>query len=270
MANNASNDQDNLFLRLFPTFARFASKGSKQGKKKGDGQSTKRSAKPRLPIVNLLPPRLELDKLKRSTRRGFILSAIGILGTAALLWTAQTAIVAISNQSLTAAQTQVSSANGRLDQLQGVKEYFASIQQRKDLIASKAGTPVDYVRMSDTILAALPAGAFLTNFEVKAIPDSAGAVTTDPAAAVTSACGPVTDPFVGATTPGIACLSISGIVNDRTQIGDLASSMKASTLFRGISVLQGTVTGGLGTGATFTGTAIITADAAMAVSSTGK
>lgn len=256
--------QTSLLIKLFPTFGNFFS--PKVGK--SSSSSTKvgvkaKSIKPQLPIVNLLPPRLELDKMRRSTRRGFMFAALGILLTVGLLWGAQATVISVANSSLTSAQEQITAATANIEKYSEIKAYFKTIQERKDILAQKTGAKIDYSYLFETLLNSIPAGGSLNQVDVKSLlsADNAQADMN----ALISGCGPVTDPFaVETTAQPLSCMNFSGSVATRDAVAEIANTLKASGLFSNVSVVQASGSSSNG-GIAFTGSAVVTSNAIVGV-----
>lgn len=259
MAKKEASQSPSLFVRLFPTFARLvAPKSAAKAEIVAGGSKKVGRAKPKLPIVNLLPPRLELEKAKRSTRRGFMFAAIALLVTTALLWLTQQATLSIAEQSLKAAQSQVDDANNKIAEYQPIKDFFDDIAARQGLIAEKSALAVDYNKVNKAILAAIPDGGSIIQVEIKALPP------VDPNAPAQSAgaqCGIVTSPFEQEEVTPLACISFTGSVVDRTQISTVADTLNSDGLFSNISVSQSSGAALAGGNVAFSGTAVITMDA---------
>lgn len=264
MAKKETPAQDvNLLGKLFPTFANFLS--PKVGKRSGSKTFTGKAkpVKPHLPMINLLPPRLELEKMRRSTRRGFMFTALGILVTVGLLWLAQATVIGVAESSLASAKEQVATAKSNLDKYSEIKAYFKTIQERKDILGQKIGAKIDYEFVLSTLNNSIPNGGTLSQIDVKTLSIVEGA-ENDPSVLIAS-CGPVTDPFsVESQAQPLACMTFTGSVSTREDVTSIASSLKASNLFSNVSVVQAAA-GSASSGVTFTGTAIITSNALIGV-----
>lgn len=266
MAKKEKPVQDvNLLGKLFPTFANFLSPkvGKRGGAKTFTGKA--KPVKPHLPMINLLPPRLELEKMRRSTRRGFMFTALGILVTVGLLWVAQSTVIGVAQSSLDSAKEQVATAKSNLDKYSEIKAYFKTIQERKDVLGQKVGAKIDYEFVFSTLTNSVPNGGTLSQIDVKTLSVVEGA-ENDPSVLIAS-CGPVTDPFaVESQAQPLACMTFTGTVPTREDVTSIASSLKASKLFSNVSVVQAAA-GSANSGVTFTGTAIITSNALVGVAS---
>lgn len=266
MAKKEKPVQDvNLLGKLFPTFANFLSPkvGKRGGAKTFTGKA--KPVKPHLPMINLLPPRLELEKMRRSTRRGFLFTGLGILVTVGLLWVAQSTVIGVAQSSLDSAKEQVATAKSNLDKYSEIKAYFQTIQERKDILGQKVGAKIDYEFVFTTLTNSVPNGGTLSQIDVKTLSVVEGA-ENDPSVLIAS-CGPVTDPFaVESQAQPLACMTFTGTVPTREDVTSIASSLKASKLFSNVSVVQAAA-GSASSGVTFTGTAIITSNALIGVAS---
>jgi hypothetical protein len=261
--NQSKPANSSWFARAFPTFAGGKTTAPGTGK---PGKVTPRKGgplKPTLPTVDLLPPRLELDRLKRSTRRGFFLSGFAIVGTAILLYTGQIAVIELSSQELNAANAKVAQAEARISEFGAVQSYYAQVQAREDLLNSMTSAEVNYDALSELLLSALPSGATLRSFGAKGVTPS-----TDPSANPASQCGPVLDPFSTAEAEIVACVYFGGFVSSREQIAQMTIDLSRSPLIVNPNITEVAAPPGTSSSETsaleYSGTAAVTAAALRA------
>jgi ABC-type multidrug transport system fused ATPase/permease subunit len=246
--------------KLFPTFARFFAPGNAAV---ADATTSRKAVKPRLPMVNLLPPRLERERTKRATRRAFILTAGGILATSALLWGTQAAIIGVANASLATANQQVNASTALREKNKAVKEYFDAIQQHKDVIASHTTRKIDAVAVGAALRSALNGGT-IDEFDISGLATSDSSTVT---ADILQQCGGVTDPFGNAGPAPIGCVTLRGVVRDHMAINKIQVALERNPLFSNVSVTEPTPIFQAGvthlTGVMYNLTAVITAKAAL-------
>lgn len=246
-----------LFLyEQFPTFYKSVSRGKVPRAAVASERRKIKTAKPKLPQVNLLPPRLALEEARRATRRGLLLTAASLAALIGLIWFGQSTSIDLASQSLTAAQEQVDTSVNRAQTYKPIGDYFDSLQSRLDLAAARAGGQIDYQRVMERIAKAMPPGAVLTSIETRTVkPADANANPL----AVIEQCGPVNDPFQ--TVPPeqvIGCVTFSGTVSSRDQIGDIISGLAGDPLLANVYAAQASQ-GAPDTGSlSFSGTAAVT------------
>lgn len=252
--NDPQAMQLSIMMRFFPTFARtFNPKGAAQV-----GITKKRKEeKPSLPIVNLLPPRLALEKMRRSTRRNFTMAGAVIVMLAGLAWVGEAAVIAVQQAALDEAKAVATTKSVEIGKYQSVKDYFLSIQARKQIIQQRTGNKVDYEAVDKAILAALPAGAQITLLQVSGLEiDSSMKNPID----IAKQCGPITDPFAENMGTPIACLTVNGVIGSRTQIPSIALALQENKMFANLSAVQSAESR---SGITFTIKAVLTAEAVV-------
>lgn len=221
-----------LMMRLFPTFARtFAPKSVAAA----GLQKKHKEEKPRLPIVNLLPPRLALEKMRRSTRRNFSIAAVVIVAVAGLAWLGEATVIAVQQSALDQAKAAANAKSVEVAQYKSIKDYILSIQARKQVILERTGQQADYEKINKVVLAALPSGTRVTLFQVTAITyDSLTKTSQD----VAKQCGPVTDPFAITDSAPLACLTVNGTVGNRADIPRIALALQDNKMFWNLSSTQ--------------------------------
>lgn len=260
--------EESVLAKMFPTFAKMANKGGATSApttsaKPGKAKKSAKVQVPQLPIVNLLPPRLEIQRLQRSTKRGFLFAGVAIIITAGALWSLQTTMLGSAQQALTTAKANIADAEAKTASLADVKAYYEAIDARKEIIAAEAGQPLDYPAIQEALFNAIGPSGTLNLFDVKLIDTT---ISTGDPNALAASCGPVTDPFAKLDDAlPIACFSFAGYVPERSMIPGIATSLKSQGIFGNISVMQaGSVNA---KGASFTGTGVIT-DKAVIVTTT--
>lgn len=229
-----------------------------------DGSRTttaKKAARPKLPIVNLLPPRLELEKLRRSTRRGFAVAAILIILSTGFFWLVMNILNNFANSTLDSARRDLQSVTNQVNDYKAVQDYYADLAQRVSYIKTLEVNNVDYQLVTDTLVAALPANSSLQGMTITALDRTK---TTGSSANLASQCGSPTDPFNVTPAEPLACLSFTGIVTDRRQIADIQVALQKSNILSNVSTGEsktGNATNAAGASISFSGSAVINTNA---------
>lgn len=272
MASDASSSS--RLARVFPTFAGLF---DRKNKDKGSvaPAATKRgrnkASAPKLPSVNLLPPRLELEQLRRSTRRGFMVAGVIIVITAGAVWILQSLLLGINTTGLDSASKQLVAVQSQTAAYSQVDAYYQAINARETFIKTQTVDAVNYGAVLSAVQSST-GGANLTSVKITALDAKASSTSnsTNAAASATS-CGPKTDPFGSAATKPLACITFTGTVTDRTAIPQIAISLQGSPLFSDVSVAESAgstnnsrrTNTAADTAVTFTGTAVINTNAAV-------
>lgn len=221
----------------------------------------KKAARPHLPIVNLLPPRLELEKLRRSTRRGFAFAALLIIVSTSFFWVIMSILNGIADSSLTAARSELSAANAQVGKYAAVAQYYGELEQRVAYVKTVEANSVNYQAVTDTVLSTLPEGSSLQGMAITALDRSDPAATKQ---ALAAQCGSPTDPFATETVDPLACLTFTGIVTDRRQVAEIMVALQKSNILSNVSVGEsktGNATNAAGASISFSGSAVINQNA---------
>jgi hypothetical protein len=206
---------------------------------------------PGLPIVNLLPPRLELQKVRRSTRRGFTIAVILVVTSALGVWGLQFSLIAEAQNELRAAETRLQEAADDASIYTPVENYYASLDLRSAFVEDFSGAKLDYSEISGALTEAMNGRASLTGLTINRLSITAGqdALTT------AGKCGPVTDPFSLTDAVPYACVTFTGTTPVRSELGEISSALKAQGWFTNVSIIQGATPDGV---VEFVATAVLT------------
>lgn len=226
-----------IFLyKYFPSVAKFFGRGKVPAALTALPQ-TEKATVPKLPQVNLLPPRLAFEELRRSTRRGFIIIAMGAAAIVGMLLFAQSSSIGLANRSLTAAQAQVSQALARANEYRPIGDYFDALQNRLDLAAQKTGSQLDYTRLINAAARSVAGNGTLTAVSTKPLALAPGQAA-DPNV-LSQQCGPVNNPFTPTTAQIVGCLTFAGTSADRGQISQIIRELQAYPFLDNVFVTPG-------------------------------
>jgi len=227
-----------LFLYAqFPSFYRFFSRGKTPTKGPEAGKGAK-AGKPRLPQVNLLPPRLAFEAARRATRRGLALVAVGLVVVLALVFFGQATSIQLANQTLASAQEQVSAAQKQAQEFQPVGRYFDSLQTRLNIANSSSGQQINYDEAFAAAISLLPPRTLALSYTARVAQVSVPSPTGAPSISDISACRDV--PGAKDSTEGdsvalseevVGCFEMAGIAPDRKALADLQAGLSQSSLF---------------------------------------
>jgi hypothetical protein len=243
------SDQANNYIprtalgRSFPTLAKmFGGAAADRARKRQ--QKLAKPAKPHLPIVNLLPPRLAADKARRNLRRAFMLTGLIMVAGSGLVWIGQAATNSLAGQTLTDAKAQVQTAIQNLGKLGSTVDFFDALDKRANIQSTLMRGQIDQNKVISLVQSGLPAGSDLSQLTITLITDGFLAGTSDadkkkagandnPAAL----CGIVSEPFSKGAAP-LGCLKFTGTVSNRTALATLGSTLTASELLGNVAVAQ--------------------------------
>lgn len=215
--------------KAFPTFAnRGKNKPGKGGGKKakaGAPASKPKEVKPRLPQVDLLPPKLVLQVRRRQLRFAFLVAGMVAVILLTLAYLFQTGRATIETSGLTLAEQSAAAAAADLERYQPVTTYLAAAAERETLVQQIVTSDVPYQATLTSLETGLPGGKYQT-ISIKPNP----AAKDDAAAqlAFVDACGPKTDPFSTETAPTAACVNIAGTAPDRAALNGLALALRSN------------------------------------------
>lgn len=239
MSEKVERVDTSLIGRMFPTFGKaFGRSDDPRKTKVSSSKGPKGGAiEPRLPMVNLLPPRLAFEKAKRASQRMFLVIGVGMLVASALLWVGQAATISIAQRDLDAANKKVTAALADLSKLGEESSFFAALDYRLDLEKNTLQSQVDQQKVLN-LVSSSNSGATLGNASITMI-DYLGDKNSNndkdnknPAAK----CGP-TDPFAANENP-LACLKFDGTATSRTTLNSISQKLIASGLLSNVTLTQ--------------------------------
>lgn len=237
---DVTQSRTTAFERTLPTFAKLFGRTSADEAKRIE-KMTRKGITPRLPIVNLLPPRLAVERARRNTKRAFVFAALVVVSMTGFVWVGQAATITLAQQELDSARNEVLSAQAKVTALGDTAVLFAELDQRKALEASLYSGLIDYQKIINELTKSMPAGAELTSLDVTLLSQMTGGTSTDgatPAPMSAAVCGPVTDPFATNAEMPIACVKFSGSVSDGTQLVAIGQILAKSPLLSNVTVSQ--------------------------------
>ncbi len=263
-------DKPGFVEKYLPTFSRQGAKAAKAGKplpgapkptgKKTNLNTSGKIAKPKLPIVNLLPPRLELAKVRRSTRRGFVITGIIIIVSAGLVYLGQQGLSLSALNDLSSANSGLTQANASLAKYNTVRNYYAAITARQQAVIKAQGNVINYQAVYNEIFKLIPAGGSISDITVTNI---SAPTATGASSSTGNLCGIKADPLAPTnTTTAIGCLTFTGNVSNRGDIATLGIALKNSSLLSNSTVVQVQGNSLGSTGGSFKGAAVVTVAAA--------
>lgn len=251
----AFNIQD-VILRAFPTLAK--AMGKEAGPAGKPQKRKKKTQKPTLPMVNLLPPRFTIIRERNSAIRGFVISGLGILVAAGTMYVIQGTAIGSAQNTLNAAQGQIAESTTRLSQYGDVGSFFDQVQQRLTLEKTLKAAELDFVSIFNEVQSSIPGGVTVVDITITPPPAAA-----DGSATGGNVCGPQADPFSKDTKTPVACIKIQGSLASLSTLTALNNGFADSKfLFNVLFVQSASDLGGTG-GILFTGTAAISSDALM-------
>ena len=115
-------------------------------------------AQPTKHSVNLLPPETVERQRARALLRRFVFAVLALLVVGAGVWLAQASAIQSANDELTAAQSDLASARSRLEPLQAVKAFSASLDGQQQLVGESMARHTSFSRTLQGFAAAFPQG----------------------------------------------------------------------------------------------------------------
>lgn len=222
-----------------------------------------KEAAPKLPIVNLLPPRLAMEKALRNIRRGFLLSGAVIIGLAAAVWVGQAAAISSAQNDLNQAVTQLDTSTRTLAGMKSQVAFFDALDYRIKLEKATLAGQVDFSKILGIVDDALPGNASVASLEIQKVGTETAAPGDDKDLPGVSACGPISDPFAQGGERAIACLKFNGSVSDRSTLAKIGEILNNTSLLSNVSVVQ-TSAGDADGRVSYTVTATINVSASVA------
>lgn len=171
-------------------------------KKKTRKEKAFKPAKPQVPSVNLLPPRLEFEKNKQTTKRSMTVIAIGFVSVCVVLFGGQ---LVLNHFATTAVDNQRALLEAKQEELTGmdsIAKFVESIERRDKLIATLQGDQMNYVAITNDLLDAIPATGAIESLSL-----TVSKARTGTPVDLAGACGPVVDPIGIQDAAIVGCLS---------------------------------------------------------------
>lgn len=197
----------------------------------GRGAKKFKPAKPTVPSVNLLPPRLEFEKTKRLTKRSFAIVSAGFITSCGLLLGGQLVLNYFADEAVSAKETELAELDDRIGQYSGVESFVNSIETRNDLIRQLQGDQMNYVTVSNALFDVLPANATIANLTMSVLANQDA-----DAIALAATCGPVVDPIGISEASIVGCLKSEVSVPVGANPAALAEALQASPLLVNVAV----------------------------------
>lgn len=176
--------------------------GAVNTKKKARKEKPFKEAKPVVPSVNLLPPRLEFEKNKQVTKRSLKIIAVGFVITCAVLMGAQLVLNHFANAEVDVERAQLEQKNEQLQELNHISLFVDAIEQRETLIAKLQGDQMNYVSVTNDVIDALPVSGSIENISLNVLKSRTGTPVE-----LAQQCGPVVDPIGIADAAIVGCLT---------------------------------------------------------------
>lgn len=231
-------------IKYFPTFAKYlGQKAPTAAAPKKPKKESKKDTKPKLPMVNLLPPRLALARARQNTRRGFVIVGVGVVGAGMLIWAAQSLAISQAQASLTSAQTQVGQAASAGHSLTQYTAFYNALRDRYGLRSQLEGTRIDQGSIFNLIQQAQTAGITITGITITPMSDvltnpNGQSNTTANTKNLAANCGPISDPFANTAAAPLGCVKITGTATDRATLDQFNQALAGSDLLSNVSIGQ--------------------------------
>lgn len=171
-------------------------------KKKTRKEKAFKPAKPQVPSVNLLPPRLEFEKNKQTTKRSMTIIAIGFVSVCAVLFGGQLILNHFSTAAVDNQRALLEAKQEELIGMDSIAKFVESIEKREQLIRTLQGDQMNYVGITNDLLDAIPATG-----EIESLSLSVSKARTGSPVDLAGACGPVVDPIGIQDATIVGCLS---------------------------------------------------------------
>jgi hypothetical protein len=196
-----------------------------------------KKTKPLLPKLNLLPPAIAFEIVRRRTKIILIGMGISVLFLSGAIWFTQGLTISQTTLSLAQAQAQVGISQKQANTYLPLTTYFNSLQARLDLANEKTANQLDYAKIFSSLKNAFGSSVTISTASIRPVtPDVVG--TKNPTN-LASQCGPINDPFTtGGSIVTVACVAFTGLATDSSQIPLIISRLASNSLFTNVSVVQ--------------------------------
>jgi Tfp pilus assembly protein PilN len=208
---------------------------SQQSSQKTQGKAPKKAkeikiAPPTPPSVSLLPPRLEFEKNKRSTKRGMLLISTGFVISCVVLFGGQLFLNFQAQGEVNAQQEQIADVEDTLSQYEHLESFLSGISSRNTLVDQLQGSQLNYVTISNDLLEALPDGAVLTTLSLNLSIQGKTPVET------AAQCGPVVDPIGIQNAVIVGCLKATITVSLSASAAQLTEILSQSEFLINVDI----------------------------------
>lgn len=232
-----------LLAKAFPTLAKVS----------GSTAAELDETKPKLPLVNMLPPSLVIEVRKRAMTRGFAALAALMALVVGGVWFAQGTEIQVATVEVETREFETQLVKQEVDRLKPIGAYFDQLQQRLNIAAQVYMEQADYATILAGIRGSAPEGVVITEVSIEFI---------SPLAPEAPTCGTDTSPFLDQTARPLGCISFTGVARDTVLLTEFIRNVESveAIQYPFIAPGQPSATGEI----TFTGTAAISAAASVA------
>lgn len=224
-------------------------------KKKVSSRKQKKEQPPQPPHVSLLPPRLEIEKRRQSTKRSLAIIFTGFVVAWGIAIGAQIVLNHFASVNVDTQQSNLDDAAAERSKYSHIQQFLDDIDARQNMITGLQGDQLNYVTTSNDILAALNGGLELDSISMNLVDSS----SSDDAVALAGSCGPVVDPIGISGADIVGCVSATITGPSGVDVAALTERLSNSEYLLNVNITSATNTDTSADGASVGSTLKVTA-----------